>query len=754
MNMIPAGGSSPRAGNPVTSEVEGKAEALRQRGFAGTRTLALYLVTIFISAFLVFSVQPMFGKLVLPMLGGSPSVWTTAMLFFQCALLAGYGYAHLLSRLPSRRLHNSIHALLLIAAAAFLPLDVTPPSGEIEWPALWLLAAMGLSVGLPFLALSASAPLLQFWFAHSRHAQAHDPYFLYAASNLGSMLALLSYPVLVEPLLGLGRQLEAWAFAYLVLAALLFGAMGTVKTWPASAAADSAADHRSQSVPLALKLRWLALSAVPASLLLGVTTYITTDVAPAPLMWILPLALYLSTHVIVFSKRPILRHAWVVRFFPILLLASGTVALFASDIVLQVSGHLAVLFLVALLCHGELAASRPPARSLTTFYFCMSLGGALGGAFNALIAPAIFTRLLEYPIAVLAACLLRPARWEGRLQQKILDMIFPIALLLVLALPALMGWNELARQGRLAMFVLGGLAVVLASPRAMRFAPAVAALLFWYAPIAEDAHSLQRERNFFGILRVEQAKDDRHHLLYHGRILHGAQSLEPAERCKPLTYYHPKGPLGDLFSDAHRSAEWKRVAVVGLGAASTLAYSRPGEAWTLFEIDPDVVAIARDPRYFTFMSDCAGASEMKTVVGDARLALARQADASFDLMILDAYSSDAVPIHMITLEAFRLYAEKLAPGGVIAAHISNRYLQLDRIIDPILRELGFHAIVRTHKPDEDKEVLEVATMWVLASRDGSSLESLSRDPRWQTLKVADPAALWTDDYSNLLSVLK
>jgi hypothetical protein len=734
--------------------------------------VALYTVTIFVGATLLFLLQPMFARMVLPLLGGSPAVWNTAMVFFQAALLAGYAYVHISLRRLGPRGQPLWHLPLMLLPFAVLPVAIrsgwTPPADAN--PAGWLLALMTVAIGLPFLVVSTSSSVLQGWFSATNHPRARDPYFLYAASNAGSMLALLGYPILVEPNLTLPRQslLWSWGYGLLVVLTAACALAGRRRAGSAAGPAESA-DLKSHISNVSFtpatrpnrsqRLRWVLLSFLPSSLLLGVTSHLSTEVAAIPLMWVVPLALYLATFVLVFARRPWFRADLLRRVFPILLVP--LVMLFDLHATEPVGGlavlHLAVFFVAALLCHGNLAASRPAAEHLTDFYLWLAVGGALGGIFNGLLAPLIFNSVAEYPLAlaVTAAFALQPGgTTAARLTWA--DGLWP-ALLgagvagTILALDRAGLGSGTAAPG--IVFGLGAVACFLFSPRPRRFALGAGALLL--AGLAFEGQRgtvLHIERSFFGVHRVTADASAQFHQLLHGKTLHGRQSLDPARRREPLTYYHPSGPVGEILTRlATRPA--LRVGAVGLGAGSLAGFVQPGQAWTYFEIDPVVVRLARDERYFTYLRDAP--APVRVVLGDARLSLGREPDHAFDLLVLDAYSADSVPMHLATREALALYLHKLAPGGVLAFHISNWHLDLEPVFANLARDAGIPCLVRddTAVSPEMQARGKSPSVWVAMGRTPADLAFLANDSRWQPARTSDDAP-WTDDFSSLLSVFR
>jgi len=728
--------------------------------------LFLFALAMFLSATLLFIIQPLFTKMVLPMLGGSPAVWNTCMVFYQAALLAGYSYAHAAPRWLGVHRQAVFHLALLVLIIFTLPIGIaegwTPPPASS--PILWLLLLLLLSVGLPFFVISTTAPLLQKWFAHTSHASAQDPYFLYGASNLGSMLALVGYPVLVEPHLRLASQAWAWAGGYLVLTGLISVCALMLWIFPgAGAGQDPDGTSRAAAAPVppvtvSQRLWWILLAFAPSSLLLGVTTYLSTDLASVPLLWVIPLAIYLLTFVLIFARQPLVPHHLMVFFEPFLII------MVAVSFFMGVKGavwqlfpiHLLMFFVIAMVCHGELMKSRPPSAQLTEFYLWMSVGGVLGGVFNALVAPVVFNSVIEYPLIIILASLLRPSQNpEARKPyDQVLDFLLPLAFALLLWLLAL-GFHALGEK--LILFLLisclaGGLCYSLRL-RPRRFALGVGVLILagTWLHTGKDL-VLLRERNFFSVLKVSQDREGQYHTLTHGSTVHGRQSLDPARRRQPLSYFHRTGPLGQVFAAYGDLSRAPRVAVVGLGTGTVACYGQPGQQLTFYEIDPAVERVARDPRYFTFLQDCP--ADVAVVLGDARLSLRQAADSCYNMIILDAFSSDAIPIHLVTREALKLYLAKLAKGGILAFHISNRYLDLTPVLGNLAQDAGLTAMKQLDGKltAAEKQEKKSPSYWVVMARDRAHLEALARDPRWQALPGKSGGPLWTDDFSDILTV--
>lgn len=720
----------------------------------------LFALTLVLSAFLLFSVQPMIAKEVLPQLGGAPAVWTTCMVFFQAVLLAGYLYAHALtSRLNVRRQVMG-HALLLLASIAFLPIgpigtDSTSlltgganPSGRL------LLALVG-SAGIPLLAVAATAPLLQRWFTTIGHRTSADPYFLYGASNLGSLAALLTYPLAIEPNLALARQRNLWAGGAVVLAGLVFACSvlagrASNRTMTRTEPID---EPRPEPLAPARWWRWVFLGFVPSSLMLGVTTYISTDIAPVPLLWVIPLAVYLLSFILTFATRPIMPPRWMERGLPLGVMALALILGFGLVQAWWIPLHLLTFFAAAMVCHGELARDRPPPQQLTAFYLAVALGGVLGGAFNALVAPLVFNRIVEYPLALVLACLALPvaARPNARGGRGGIaaDGLFGLSVFVLIG--AAIRWDESQAGSLPALFASGlvSLACWTHRVRPLRFALTIgAALLASGLTAGLNGLVLHQERNFFGVLQVTFDPQSQSHRLFHGRTLHGQQSLDPAHRREPGSYYVPSGPVGQIFDPSSRPAR-RNVAVIGLGTGALATYAEPEERWTFYEIDPAVVAIASNPTWFRFLRD-SRARSLDVVLGDARIKLAEAPDHTYDLLVLDAFSADAIPMHLLTREALRLYRQKLTATGVLALHISNRSIELESVVAVLAHDAGLECRVRTDRTitPEERRAGKQPTIWAVIAPHDANLGRLATDPRWTTPPRRN-GSVWTDDFSGL-----
>lgn len=726
-------------------------------------TLALFTAAVFTSAFLLFSVQPMFTRMVLPKLGGSPSVWSVAMVFFQSMLLAGYGYAHGLTKLTSPIRSAVIHLLLLVAAALTLPLAIAPTWGEppMTGEAIWLIGLFTVSIGLPFFAMSANNPLLQSWFARTGHPDAGDPYFLYAASNLGSFLALLSYPFLIEPAVSLRAQLLTWSAGFYLVVALIAGC-GLALALRVARVQTTATPVPSPR--LSLLGRWVFVSAVPSGLLVAVTAHISTDVAAAPLLWVIPLSLYLLTWIFVFQSRPILPHRWMLRLHPAAVVAVVAVSAFGADenLVLTLLVHLAAFFVISMACHGELARMRPHPDHLTAFYLCLSLGGMLGGVFAALVAPQVFSWIAEYPILLVLSILCRPIPVRNARLGRPAFVAFAAVVGAALMIPGLLGWNPTEKGAMLlaALVVVAAAAALFLIPRdPVKFGTVVALCLAVPVVYPPEGGRFQTIRSFFGVHKIQETADGRYRVLMHGTTIHGAQRLRDTQgnplagRPEPLTYYHSDFPMAQaILALRERKGAPLRVSVVGLGTGSLACYMAPGEEWSFFEIDPDVIRIARDPRLFSFVDACA--PDLSIIQGDARLTLAKERDGSYDLLIVDAFSSDSVPVHLMTEEAMAIYKAKLAPQGAVMMHVSNRHLELTSVVVGIAAANGLKTWVSYSDEDQEREAEYIFSPEVtISSQEAGHLGRLVEDENWEPEAPDPDRKNWTDDYSNILGAV-
>ncbi len=667
----------------------------------------VYAATIFLSSFLLFLVQPLIARLILPWFGGSAAVWTTCMLFFQVLLLAGYAYSHfLVKRFASARAQALIHTLLLAAAVAMLPIapaEAWKPAGEDE-PISRILLLLGATVGLPYLLVASTSPLLQAWFARARPGE--NPYRLFAVSNLASLVALVGYPFVVEPFLASGQQVRAWSWLFATFALLC--ALVAWRTPPRPQSAVRGDPQRLGRAPLML---WLALSATGSVLLLAVTNHLTQNVAAVPLLWLAPLTLYLASFIIAFEGRNWYRPELV---WPLVLAwLAGMAWLLADadyhfDLPLQLAIFLPGLFLGCLFCHGELYRLRPAPSHLTAFYLIVSAGGALGGLLVAVVAPLAFDAYYELGIGLVVLGVLAALRFAalGRVQG-------------VASLAVLLGASAAAAYDGLRYY--------------------------------EDVRL--SERGFYGVLRVKEygAPGEPGHLrrLVHGAIMHGEQYMDDARRDMVTTYYTETSGIAAAIGS--RGSAPRRIGVIGLGTGTIAAYGRKGDLYRFYDIDPRVMDIARSE--FTYLSD--SKAEIELALGDARLTLAREPPQNFDVLAVDAFSSDAIPVHLITKEALGVYLKHVRPDGIVAFHVSNRFLNLIPVVARLAREQGAHAVLVSDDPDDEDDGLRSRSDWVLVLRDAASLarepivkagaKPAEDRPGWRT---------WTDDYSNLIQILK
>ena len=754
--------------------------------------VALAVIASFLAAALLFAVQPMAAKMALPLLGGSASVWTVCMLFFQAGLLAGYGWAHFLGRRFRLRTQVIIHAALVAAALAALPPAIAasslPPVDAS--PAPWLLAALAASFGLPYATLAATGPLIQRWFSATTHKSAADPYFLYAASNAGSFTGLLAYPFFVERTLplhaGAGHTSQAgvWSLGFGALAVMLV-ALGVWAARRTTAEAEKQVRPEMIAVAWSSRLRWMAYAFVPSSVVLGATQYLTSNIAAIPLFWIVPLAIYLLTFVIAFSPRVRLSLPVVGVVLGLLLLVAAAEFHEGAHLFGRASFavHLAVLAAVGLLCHGRLAADRPDRSRLTAYYLWIALGGCLGGVFNAILAPLLFDSIAEYPIALALAALVVPdaaraaATFRGRLAAWSLDAVAALAIgVTAIGVTRLVPTTEAGARWLVPVVIgvptLFTLALI-GWPR--RFAIGLAVLLALTWTSARSPWSaLFRERTFYGVHRIVETSGpglpvsepgggtgtvaQKIRVLIDGSTRHGVQSLDPERRLIPTTYFHPSGPLGDIVRGLRARGAIPEIGVIGLGAGTIAAYGEAGEKITYFEIDPAIARIARNPAFFTYIAD--SRAEVSIVLGDGRRRMAECADGRFDLIILDAFSSDAIPVHLLTREAVTLYLRKLKPTGSLALHLTNGFLVLEPVAGAIAADLGIPAALKydmSRTPAQAFEVKDFSKWVVMTPAGAASLPILSADG-WSLLPserdaIAD-TYLWTDDRSNLVALLR
>jgi hypothetical protein len=733
--------------------------------------MAIFSLAIVLNAALLFLVQPMIAKMILPWLGGSPAVWNNSLVFYQICLLVGYGYAHFGSSWMGTPRQARVHLLLILVGLFFLPsaLPVGWFVGSATSPLGLVFGALAVMIGVPFIVLSAGAPLIQKWFAYSQPGAARDPYFLYAASNAGSVIGLLAYPFALEPTLTLNQQSYLWFYGYMILAVLLsvcvlycMRARGSGKTALFQAAADQRISAAlSARIPFARRLRWILWSLVPASLLMGVTSYVSTDIASMPLLWVLPLSVYLISFIIAFARPAWATHPFLLRRQGFLLLGAAlTVFMHATEplwIVLPV--HLIAFFTTALICHGRLAQDRPDPAKLTDYYFAISLGGVVGGAFNTLLAPLIFKTILEYPLAMAAAAFLRPYVGEKVTThfQRRLDWLAPPVLVFLIALctitikqhVALTAFNE-----RFLLWASAGVVCMVFAYRPVRFGVSLLALTvasLWYP--SELGNAVYADRSFFGSYLVTVNQQLKQHVLFQGTTIHGMQSTEQERRRMPMAYFHRTGPAGQVLLAPTSFQSAGTVAVVGLGSGALACHGTAAHEFTFYEIDPLVEKIARNEKLFTYLRDCPARTDV--VIGDARISLAKAQDHHFDIFVLDAFSSDMIPTHLLTREAIELYLAKTAPNGFLLFHISNRYLDLAPVLERLASNLNLIALIQndTQINAQEAEEGKLSSRWVILSRRESSVAPFLADSRWQRMDAEQDGDLWTDDFSNTLKLI-
>ncbi len=735
----------------------------------GARLLvAVFTGAVFLSACLLFAIQPLFTKMALPLLGGAPNVWNTAMVFFQGVLLAGYLYAHLLSRRFRLKTQLVLHVAVLAAGLIFLPIaipDEAPPAGSP--PALWLIGVFAVAIGAPFFALSANAPLLQRWFSHTTHPHAGDPYFLYAASNLGSLIVLCAYPLAIEPGLGLISQSIAWMAFYVLLAASVFaaGVLMLVNKDAGIPERERAAPHNHAAWPQ--RLTWVGIAALPSALMLGVTSHLSANVAAGPFLWVGPLALYLLTFVIAFSRKPVIGAPILDRLAPLAVLLGLMLTFWRpGSFALTVFANLLVFFIIAQFCHHHLAARRPGVHQLTEYYLAMSVGGVIGGAFTALAAPVIFNDVYEYPLLIVCAALVGAAgRPKGAdIAPSLIAAAIGAAPLIAVAVFARLFDAPMEVESRAVaiVFIATGAFVLYRRNGAYAFAAGLFGLLIggWIASVsygeAGSQKVLFKDRNFFGVVKVAEQDSDMgpYHIFIHGDTVHNTQLMDDALRREPLLYYSRGGPFDSVISALRgRRVGALNVAAIGLGAGAVACYAAPGESWTFYEIDPAVVRIARDPKLFTYLSDCQ--PDARIITGDARVNLNSAADGVFDLIIVDAISSDSIPAHMVTREALALYRQKLKPEGLLLFHTTNRIVDVTSVVAALAEDAGLVSKGMFYRPAEGERLYDFksTTVGVVIGTRSAVGHTFGDNPDWRTVSPHPFVSVWTDDYSHIVGAI-
>ena len=730
-------------------------------GSLNATTRAVFTLAIFTSAFLLFAIQPMFTKMILPQLGGSPGVWSVAMVFFQALLLMGYLYAHLSTRYLSPRTAIYVHVGLLLITFIALPVSIATGLGKppAEGQAFWLIGVFTFSVGLPFFAVAGNGPLLQAWFARTRHKDAGNPYFLYSASNLGSFAALLLYPLVFETTLRLPQQSAGWSIGFVGLALLIAASGYIMQMTCANQLAGVIQPKRLAGPKPRLIGEYIWLSFIPSALLVAVTAHISTDIAPAPFLWVIPLALYLLTFVLIFRDQPLIPTKVVIHLVPVLagLVILSKVAQF--NLFLTCTIHLGFFFVAALMCHQRLYDQRPPAEHLTQFYLWMSFGGVLGGIFSGLLAPHIFDRILEYPILIGLTMLAHPAVLRASRSEFMREILPVLGLGLIVAAGIyVFREHDFISSNSYHKYLIGVMTVVIIGlyvhqlARAALIIAALLALEMSPAGILNTSY----ERSFFGVNKIFLKENGQFRALAHGTTLHGAIRIKNPDGSKytgpitPLTYYHPKGVLAQTLQLLPTQANGRDIAVVGLGTGAHACNGMNGDRWTYFEIDQVVINIAKDPDQFGFLSNCAPAA--KIILGDARLTLAEQPTSVFDYLLIDAFSSDTIPIHLLTREAIALYMSRLKDDGLLVIHISNRHLELQSVVSALARDANAAIKTRVQITKstslDDPNSSEVA----IFARKPETLAKFSEEIGWKQPANND-VSVWTDNYSNILGAI-
>lgn len=741
--------------------------------------LYLYGAAIFLSACLLFIMELLYAKMILPFLGGSPSVWITCNVFFQFALLVGYLYAHFIVNKLKANKQVMLHIILLMIPIALLPVAI-PQSWQRPSehnPVLWVLSIMIVTVGFPFTILSTSSPLLQQWFAYTRHKYRNDPYFLYAASNIGSFTGLIGYLLLIEPNLSIAKQNIYWKYGYIFLAvmiALCGAAILFTKRDDASAAEysddSSSAIISDKPITLKRKLYWIILAFIPSSLMLGLTTHITVDIASVPLLWVIPLGLYLLSYVIAFSKHIYIPQRILIKLLPILVIIQTVVFIgLPFKMVSIFIVPMLTFFVAAIVCHRELVLDRPSANHLTLFYLLMSVGGMLGGIFNALLAPVIFNSIAEYPIVLVLACVVciyaGIYRYDKNNIDKVKivyeDSIFIIgisaAAFLVLYIIRTLRFSFDSYESMLLLAIVGVL-IYITSKYPMRFGIILGLVLFILnTDPMKSENVLYKNRSFFGVIKVEKLPISNLNKLVHGTTLHGAQFMDPQLRNLPLTYYFRSGPIGDLFNTFSGVNEKENIAVVGLGTGCISSYVNVNQNMTFYEIDSSVRDMAMNPKYFTYLTDAKSrGANVDVVIGDARLKIAEAPNAFYDMIVLDAFSSDSIPVHLCTQQALQLYLSKLKPDGILVYHLSNRYLDLLPVIGNMLiaASLESYVFIDDNISEDESRMWKTRSSWLVSARKQSDFQGLTDNESWIPVLYNKDKQIWTDDFSNILSILK
>ncbi len=797
-------------------------------------TGALFTIGIFAGSFMLFLIQPIVGKILLPLLGGAPAVWTTCMLFFQAALLAGYLYADKSIALLGCNRQSVLHLMMMIGSWLLLPVSIDTAGLETAHasPANWLLSRLTASIGLLFFLLASNAPLLQRYYSQSGQPDAENPYFLYAASNAGSLLALLAFPFILEPFMGADSIRRLWSAGYILLT-LILGACSFM-IWKQADNKDFATFEFENRDPLrhpgvcapegksedlrdcmqdsrlrgnggpltpstgqdrlmnrksgagimvpgwSDNLRWAFYGFLPCSAMLAATTHITADIASAPLLWLLPLAGYLLSFILAFARSPYWRQIrWQRYLFPVTLLCLLMYYYVLTERAwLSIGTHLLFMLLTGMFFHSRLAAGAPPARFLNRFYVWISAGGVAAGLFNGILAPLLFKTQFEYFLTMLAAALTVAFLSDRQLNEGLTlrrETLVSLAFGLVFCLLTYYSRNgadelfsiDTAKQLFFSIFLIH-------LYYRMPFTAGASLLLIFVmlqaAGTPSETRVLHRERSFFGILKVSKLSTDGEtrdsdlkiagvvdifHRLHHGNTLHGVERRVKVRERFPLSYYSREGPIGALFRTGLINRNCKNIGVVGLGAGTLAWYGRSWQSMDFFEIDPAMIRIARNPDFFSFLTD--SQATWRIIAGDARVKLHEIPDNSYDLLIIDAYSSGSVPMHLLTLQAFELYRSKIRPDGLIVFHVSNRYLKLEPIIRRICDQLGMNCLEAFYEPERDSIRYDwydqdqmAGSHWVAASPRREKLDLLKNTGLWKPMPEYANYKLWTDDYASLL----
>jgi hypothetical protein len=700
----------------------------------------------------------MAAKALLPYLGGGASVWNTCMMFYQVLLLIGYAYAAKLSNLRlSRQL--AIHCFVCIVSMLFLPIaGISPATISPDSPILWAVSMLFLTIGLPFFLISSQGPMLQSWFSKTKHAKAKDPYFLFAASNLGSFFALLCFPLFFEIIWSLATQRKIWSGFYLALCLLVAACGFLAYQLAAGTTSETTKPQTTGTIPtIKLRLHWLLLAFIPSAHMLAVTNYISSDVGSLPLVWVLPLAIYLLTFVIAFGDFRFQKISWLssqrlkIVMIVLFLLVTGLVAAkfgqnLSNSIFWLVGFHLVLFGVLSTSIHQKLAALRPEPSHLGSFYLWLGAGGALGGVLNSFVAPIVLTRLHEYPLMLALAIMFRNRDANKNAPVNWLDFALPGLLTLsIYLLPRLVDLQSLHYGLEPShILMLGALSMVFMLKRPVRLGLAVIGIMWSssYFPTS-SGDPVFVERSFYGIHKIYRDQQQRL-WLEHGNTIHGGQGKDDMGQPVPLTYYHPNGPVGELFSQDLTGP----VAVIGLGSGAMAHYAKPGVPWTFFEIDPAVQRIAESGDTFRFLAD--RTKNIKVVLGDGRLKLKNEMDESFQLLIIDAFGSDSIPVHLLTVEAVREYRNKLKDGGAMAFHISNRFLDLEPLLVQLSKSMDWDIVSKSDLPlDEEINQGRYASNWVLIAPKKNAILSSMKNAGWD-IPDTKPVQLWTDDYSSII----